>query len=55
MLCLCGFTLVVLGSQPFRILLEMFFVLFFSVLSAIEQSTADTVINKWQGPFLPAH
>jgi hypothetical protein len=28
MLCLCGFPLIVLGSQPFRIMLEMFFVLF---------------------------
>ena len=28
MLCLCAFPLVVLGSQPFRIILEMFFVLF---------------------------
>jgi hypothetical protein len=28
MLCLCGFPLVVLGSQPFRVMLEMFFVLF---------------------------
>ena len=28
MLCLCGFPLVVLGSQPFRIMLEMLFVLF---------------------------
>jgi hypothetical protein len=28
MLCLCGFLLIVLGSQPFRIMLENFFVLF---------------------------
>jgi hypothetical protein len=28
MLCLCGFPLVVLGSQPFRVMLEMFFVPF---------------------------
>ena len=28
MLCLCGFLLIVLGSQPFRIMLEIFFVLF---------------------------
>ena len=28
MLCLRGFPLVVLGSQPFRVMLEMFFVLF---------------------------
>jgi hypothetical protein len=28
MLCLCGFLLVPLGSQPFRVMLEFFFVLF---------------------------
>ena len=28
MLCLCGFLLLVLSIQPFRIMLEMFFVLF---------------------------
>jgi hypothetical protein len=28
MLCVCGFLLIVLGSQPFRIMLEIFFVLF---------------------------
>ena len=34
MLCLCGFLLLVLGSQPFRIMLEMFFVLFLLCLVA---------------------
>ena len=28
MLCLCGFLLVMLGSQAFRVMLEFFFVLF---------------------------
>ena len=33
MLCLCGFLLIVLGSQPFRIMLEIFLCFSFSVLS----------------------
>ena len=43
-----GFLLVMLGSHV-SIMLEIFLCFSFSVLSAIEQSTADTVIDKGQG------
>ncbi len=34
MLCLCGFLLVMVGSQAFRVMLEVFFVLFLLCLVA---------------------
>jgi hypothetical protein len=46
MLCLCGFLLLVLSSLAFRFVLEIFLLFFFCVLSPIEQSKADTVIDK---------
>ena len=46
MLCLCGFLLVLVGSQAFRVMLKFLFVLFLLCFVAHLASTADRVINK---------
>ena len=47
MLCLSVFLLLVLSSLAFRLYWRSFLCFSFCVLSPIEQSKADTVINKW--------